>query len=137
VQTVQPLQDGENEAAVKVTVQYYLIPTETGGRRLVHRRTQSTDWGVNPDLLVKLTPNQAEGSGEMRLAADRIDEGEWNRHGADLRPIIGNLLAKGIDPQLETALMVLQARVAGEAERAQIAKSTQGKATSGGKAEPQ
>lgn len=137
VQTVQPLQDGENEAAVKVTVQYYLIPTETGGRRLVHRRTQSTDWGVNPDLLVKLTPNQAEGSGEMRLAADRIDEGEWNRHGADLRPIIGNLLAKGIDPQLETALMVLQARVAGEAERAQIAKSTQGKATSRGKAEPQ
>jgi len=137
VQTVQPLQDGENEAAVKVTVQYYLIPTEAGGRRLVHRRSQSTDWGVNPDLLVRLTPSQMEESGEMRLAADRIDESDWNRHGADLRPVIGNLLVKGIDPQLETALMLLQARAAGEDERAQIAKSTKGKAASESKAEPQ
>jgi len=137
VQTVQPLQDGDNEAAVKVTVQYYLIPTDTGGRRLVHRRSQSADWGVNPDLLVKLTPSQMEESGEMRLAADRIDEAEWNRHGADLRPVIGDLLVKGIDPQLETALMVLQARAAGEAEREQIAKSTKGKATSGSKPQPQ
>jgi carboxyl-terminal processing protease len=137
VQTVQPLQDGENEAAVKVTVQYYLIPTEAGGRRLVHRRSQSTDWGVNPDLLVRLTPSQMEESGEMRLAADRIDEADWNRHGADLRPIIGNLLVKGIDPQLETALMLLQARAAGEDEREQIAKSTKGKAANDRKTEPQ
>ena len=137
VQTVQPLQDGENEAAVKVTVQYYLIPTEAGGRRLVHRRSQSTDWGVNPDLLVRLTPSQMEESGEMRLAADSIDEADWNRHGADLRPIIGNLLVKGIDPQLETALMLLQARAAGEDEREQIAKSTKGKAANDRKTEPQ
>ncbi len=128
VQTVQPLADGPNEAAVKVTIQYYVLPPIEGQTkgRLVHRRASSKDWGVNPDLVVKITPPQAEKSGEMRLALDRLDEGEVNQAGADLRPIVGDLLATGIDPQLETAVMILQARLAGDLEKRHLAQVQKG-----------
>ena len=128
VQTVQPLADGPNEAAVKVTIQYYVLPPIEGEAkgRLVHRRASSKDWGVNPDLVVKITPPQAEKSGEMRLALDRLDEGEVNQVGMDLRPIVGDLLATGIDPQLETAVMILQARLAGDLEKRHLVQVEKG-----------
>lgn len=128
VQTVQPLSDGANEAAVKVTIQYYVLPPLEGEAkgRLVHRRTSSKDWGVNPDMVVKITPPQAEKSGEMRLALDRLDEGEVNQVGMDLRPIVGDLLATGIDPQLETAVMILQARLAGDLEKRHLVQVEKG-----------
>lgn len=128
VQTVQPLSDGANEAAVKVTIQYYVLPPLEGEAkgRLVHRRTSSKDWGVNPDIVVKITPPQAEKSGEMRLALDRLDEGEVNQVGMDLRPIVGDLLATGIDPQLETAVMILQARLAGDLEKRHLVQVEKG-----------
>lgn len=124
VQTVQPLQDGPNEAAVKVTIQYYVLPPLEGEEkgRLVHRRTSSKDWGVNPDLVVKITPPQAEKSGEMRLALDRLDEAAMHQVGVDLRPIVGDLISTGIDPQLETAVMILQARLAGDLEKRHLAQ---------------
>ena len=128
VQTVQPLADGPNEAAVKVTIQYYVLPPIEGEAkgRLVHRRASSKDWGVNPDVVVKITPPQAEKSGEMRLALDRLDEGEVNQVGMDLRPIVGDLLATGIDPQLETAVMILQARLAGDLEKRHLVQVEKG-----------
>ncbi len=128
VQTVQPLSDGANEAAVKVTIQYYVLPPLEGEAkgRLVHRRTSSKDWGVNPDIVVKITPPQAEKSGEMRLALDLLDEGEVNQVGMDLRPIVGDLLATGIDPQLETAVMILQARLAGDLEKRHLVQVEKG-----------
>jgi len=128
VQTVVPLQDGATEAAVKVTIQYYVLPPIEGEKegRLVHRRVTSKDWGVNPDLVVKLTPPQVEKSGEMRLTLDRLDEGEAQQMGADLRPMVDDLLSTGIDPQLETAVMILQARLAGELESRHLAKGENG-----------
>ncbi len=124
VQTVMPLQDGASEAAVKVTVQYYVLPPlegETKGR-LVHRRASSEDWGVNPDMVVKLTPPQAEKSGELRAKLDRLDEAAIGQMGVDLRPLVTDLLTTGVDPQLEAAVILLQARLAGDLEKRHLAQ---------------
>lgn len=128
VQTVQPLADGPNEAAVKVTIQYYVLPPSDGEEkgRLVHRRVSSKDWGVNPDLVVQVTPPQLEKSTGMRLALDRLDEGEVNQVGMDLRPIVGDLITTGIDPQLETAVIILQARLAGDLEKRHLVQVEKG-----------
>lgn len=129
VQTVQPIQDGPNEAAVKVTTQYYVLPPLPGQEkgRLVHRRASSEIWGVNPDLVVAMTPPQMEQSSELRLALDLLDESAQDSVHVDLRPDPAELLVKGVDPQLETALLILEARIVGEAERQHLAAA--GKAT--------
>ena len=44
----------------------------------------------------------------------------------DLRPIVGDLLATGIDPQLETAVMILQARLAGDLEKRHLVQVEKG-----------
>ncbi len=138
VQTVQPLEDGANEAAVKVTTQYYVLPpTDLEGQtkgRLVHRRASSDDWGVNPDLVVKVTPPQAEKSAETRIAADMLDESVRDQMTVDIRPQVSDLLTMGIDPQLEMAVMILEARLSGELEKRFLAQLHSGDAS---KAAPQ
>ncbi len=124
VQTVQPVQDGPVEAAVKVTTQYYVLPPIDGAERgrLVHRRASSDDWGVNPDLTIEMTPPQSEKSIETRMALDQLDEAQLKLTTVDIRPDVNDLLTKRIDPQLETALLLLQARVVGDQEREHLAR---------------
>jgi carboxyl-terminal processing protease len=52
VQNVIPVH-GDN-AYLKLTTQYYYLPKG----RLLHRKPGATDWGVDPDVEVTLTPNQ-------------------------------------------------------------------------------
>jgi len=135
VQTVQPVKDGANEAAIKVTTQYYVLPPLPGesGGRLVHRRATSDDWGVNPDLLVEVSPDQFESLTQVRLRADSLDEGERDLMTVDIRPDIEDLLVKGIDPQLEMGLLVLKGRVLRDIEDRHLAKASTGpKDLSGG-----
>ena len=125
VQTVQPVKDGANEAAVKVTTQYYVLPPMPGNAegRLVHRRATSDDWGVNPDLLVETSPDQFESLTQVRLRADSLDEGERDLITVDIRPDIEDLLVKGIDPQLEMGLLVLTGRVLRDIEDRHLAQA--------------
>ncbi len=139
VQTVQPVKDGANEAAVKVTTQYYVLPALPGesAGRLVHRRATSDDWGVNPDLLVETSPDQFESLTQIRLRADSLDEGERDLMTVDVRPDIEDLLVKGVDPQLEMGLLVLKGRVLRDIESrhlAQAASAEQDPSGSRGKA---
>jgi len=149
VQEVRDISDGE-DAAVKLTTQHYVLPPlpgETRGR-LVHRRKGATDWGVNPDIVVSLTPQQAERANRLRASADLIpgaesgdesdpaampegDDGATDAEGgADERvtpqdrprPDVTELLSKGFDPQLQTALLILQARAIKDLEEAAIAR---------------
>jgi hypothetical protein len=77
--------------------------------RLVHKRPGSTDWGVLPDLVVNMTPQQIEESVVLRQTADVIEE--WkDKADQKVRPDVQDLLSKGIDPQLELALLLLEAR---------------------------
>lgn len=110
VQTVETLttRGGQPLAALKLTTQYYrLPPMGDGPGRLVHRRPGADVWGVDPDIEVRMMIKQVEDSLELRRNADVIgdDEGE--------RPDVNELLTGGLDPQLETALLILQARALG------------------------
>ena len=123
VQTVHPVSANRREpAAFKVTNQYYALPPaedEERGR-LVHKMPGATDWGVNPDLTVSMTPDQTQGAYELRRKADLIadwDE-EWNEED---RPNPDRLVNEGIDPQLEVAILLLKARLLPLAPDAEVA----------------
>lgn len=109
VQNVFELHGGR--AAFKLTTQYYKLPSG----RLIHRKEHSTAWGVEPNIEVDALPRQTSDALELRMDADIV---EYDERGnvraesdhADPREI----LDKGIDPQLETALLLLESRVVGE-----------------------
>ena len=105
VQTVHNIGSGDL-ALLKLTTQFYrLPPTEDGPGRLVHKREGSTDWGVVPDIEVKMSPEQFNTSNAIRRDSQMLILGSDN---ADI-PNINDLLTEGLDPQLETALLLLRA----------------------------
>ncbi|MHC4990305.1 MAG: S41 family peptidase, partial [Planctomycetota bacterium] len=119
--SVQTVHHIDAEARLKLTTHYYRLPPAEGERhgRLVHKRPGATDWGVNPDIEVKMATSQVVDSIELRQAADIIpenDDGELDPDAAD-RADVTELLTKGLDPQLQTALLILQARALGQAEK--------------------
>ena len=115
VQTVHPFSE---EAELKLTTQYYRLPSPDGGvtpGRLVHHRKGATVWGVEPDIVVEMTPSQLEGTIGLRSEADRLptdDEGQYLPESSE-RPGIRGLLDDGLDPQLQMALLLLQANTLG------------------------
>ncbi len=114
VQTVQRVNDGPRQAAVKVTQQYYALPPAAPGQkgRLVHKRLSTDDWGVQPDLVVRVGPKQQEKAQLLRTKSDQIDE--TGRSIKEERPQPTALVSEGIDEQLDLALLLLQARLAAE-----------------------
>ena len=105
--SVQTVHQVSREANVKLTTQYYRLPSPDGGKtpgRLVHKRRGSTDWGVVPDVEVRMSPDQITKSTELRQKADMILIGS-----EEDRPDINQLITEGLDPQLETALLILRA----------------------------
>src|SRR6476620_10173737 len=52
VQELIPLDNKGGE--LKLTVAYYYLPSG----RLVHRKKDATDWGVQPQITVRMTPDQ-------------------------------------------------------------------------------
>jgi len=119
VQTVHDISDRDASAAVKLTTQYYYLPPCVGDveGRCVHRKPGTPDWGVKPDLFVKMTPDQVEKSVETRQAADII-EGWKDEADRKPRPEPTTLLADNLDPQLEAALLILHARALKELDAA-------------------
>ena len=121
VQTVHPIiRRNQMSALLKLTTQYYRLPPSPAERqqglrgRLVHKRPGADVWGVDPDLTVGMTPQQMEAAYELRRQADLIPKDPDQNAKAKDRPDINGLLTQGIDPQLETALLILQARALGE-----------------------
>lgn len=102
VQNVYPLK-GES-AAFKLTTHYYKLPNG----RLIHRRDGNSKWGVEPDIHVEMLPEQIDQALKLRLDAD-VPPGEAGATPADPN----RLLAEGIDPQLESAVLLLRSKVAG------------------------
>ncbi|MBX3351375.1 MAG: PDZ domain-containing protein [Phycisphaeraceae bacterium] len=111
VQNVYDLADGV--AALKLTTQYYKLP----GGRLIHRRPGADGWGVAPDIEVKMLPKQVGNALELRQDADIVEfDGRGKPVLSDNRPDPKRLLSEGIDPQLETALLLLKSRILGQTE---------------------
>ncbi len=134
VQTVHPVR-GDAEAKLKCTTQYYRLPTGVTGEqgRLVDKEVAKefdrADWGVVPDLEVPMNADQIEGALTLRLEADRLP-GDPPRSPSDDedapvaadQPDIDELVTRGLDPQLELAVLILQARaLATEEEESQRA----------------
>jgi carboxyl-terminal processing protease len=107
--SVQTVHQIANEANVKLTTQFYRLPSPDSGitpGRLVHKRRGSTDWGVIPNVEVSMSPDQITKSNELRRNADMI----LPDTDLDTRPDINALITEGLDPQLETALLLLRAQ---------------------------
>lgn len=122
--SVQTVHHTAHNTQLKLTTQYYRLPPnrrlgEDKGR-LVHKRPGATEWGVDPDILVTMTPSQIEASYFLRQKADIIPENEAEvpEPESTERPDIDELLTKGLDPQLESALLLMQARVLGDIDSA-------------------
>lgn len=111
VQNVYDL--GEGVSALKLTTQYYKLPSG----RLIHRRPGVEGWGVHPDIEISMLPKQVGDALELRQDADIVD---FDAKGKVLanpdRPDPDRLLKEGLDPQLETALLLLKSRIVGEQE---------------------
>ena len=106
VQTVRPLESGAG--VLKITEQYYYLPSG----RLLHRRDDSTEWGVDPSdgYFVPLTNDQTIEMLRARRAQEiieHIDESEQT----DLNDTDAVLEALQ-DPQLSAAVRVMQHRIA-------------------------
>ncbi|MDP6693685.1 MAG: S41 family peptidase, partial [Phycisphaerales bacterium] len=110
VQTVHEL-GSESLALVKLTTQFYRLPEVDGELgRLVHKREDSTDWGVVPDIEVRMSAEQITKSNTLRRDSQML---LYDSDNSEL-PDINDLLTKGLDPQLETALLLLRANALAE-----------------------
>ena len=111
VQNVYDL--GQGESALKLTTQYYKLP----GGRLIHRRPGVEGWGIQPDIEITMLPKQVGDALELRQDADIVDfDARGNIVANPDRPDPDRLLTEGLDPQLETAVLLLKARIVGEKE---------------------
>ncbi|MCC7407287.1 MAG: S41 family peptidase [Phycisphaeraceae bacterium] len=112
VQDLTPL--GNGDACLKLTTQYYRLPKG----RIIHRQPLDEDWGVDPDLEVRMTGTQVADAIRVRQEADVLRDEPSGQDAAatepTTQPSAEDLIDQSIDPQLETALLVLKARLASE-----------------------
>lgn len=101
------------QAAFKLTTQYYRLPGRPGEKgRLIHRKPNDTVWGIEPDVKVEVLPKQYSDALQLRQKADVIEfdaRGNLVRREGAADP--NALITKGLDPQLEAALLLLQSQV--------------------------
>lgn len=111
VQVLYPL--GRGEAMFKITTQYYRLP----GGRLIHRRSGQDEWGVEPNVSVSMLPEQLSRTIRLRQDADVVPLDELGRPdlASEDRVDPMELLVEGYDPQLQTALVLLQSKIAVDA----------------------
>ena len=108
VQMLFPLE--RREAYLKMTTSHYYLPSG----RCLHREETSTDWGVEPDVKVELTPEQMSNILNLRQNLDVVRD-KPQAHPATLpaefKTPEDQLLAS--DPQLGAAVLMLKMRLAG------------------------
>lgn len=90
----------QGKALLKLTTQYYMLPLE----RIIHRKPDSTEWGIEPDLIVDMTDQQVADALRFRQDVDVLRDAEDDGE----QPRAADILADGLDPQLEAALLVLK-----------------------------
>ena len=117
-------------AYIKVTTQYYKLPSG----KIIHRRPGAKEWGVHPDIEVRMTDLQVEKLIKARMIVDvlrdpnekvnpedlvgHVDEQTRDVfNGEPLPTSASEILERGLDPQLETAVLLLRARLIDELGR--------------------
>tara|TARA_E500000318_G_scaffold14854_1_gene14558 strand:- start:127268 stop:129577 length:2310 start_codon:yes stop_codon:yes gene_type:complete len=95
-------------AAMKVTTNYYHIDAP----RMIHKVPGATVWGIDPDVEIDMLPSQQQDALLLRREADVLPLDENGNIIVDAeRPDPNTLLTEGTDLQVETALVLLKARV--------------------------
>lgn len=110
VQDLFPLDHGE--AYLKLTTQHYQLPKG----RIIHRHPDDKQWGIEPDLTVRMTTQQVADAIEFRQKVDVLrDETEQEpiEDPVDAENPIraDHIITESLDPQLETALLILKTRL--------------------------
>ena len=114
VQNVWQLPGAGVIAALKLTTQYYSLPDQ----RPIHRKPGESQWGVDPNMTVEMLPKQIADAFLFRQNADVVkldDEGKPIMTAAD-NPNPDDLLTKGMDLQLQHAVVLLQTQTRGLAQ---------------------
>lgn len=125
VQMLFPLAD--RTALLKLTTSHYYLPSG----RCIHREENSTEWGVDPDVTIEMTPEQmraaidarqdldvlrdaAPAEGKQPKLRDEALKAEQHANDATTKP--ANPKKKdllGSDPQLSAAVLMLRLQGAG------------------------
>lgn len=146
--SVQTVHQVGRTGRIKLTTQYYRLPSSDGGLtpgRLVHKRDDHDVWGVDPDVEVEMTVRQTADALGLRQRAERAflvtgidDVPAAAEPDADAEPReelssdINDLLTEGIDPQLQTAVLLLQSQAIARLEPAGMRHAMREGAVSGG-----
>ena len=111
VQEVVPLDNNRGE--LKMTVAYYYLPSG----RLVHRKKDATDWGVEPHVIVNVDPPKLEQIRQEMDKRDRFARPETMPAGMTTQPTTRAVAGQAatqpaaatepIDPQLDAAVSSL------------------------------
>jgi carboxyl-terminal processing protease len=125
VQMLFPL--SSRQAYLKLTTSHYYLPSG----KCIHREENSTDWGVDPDVTVEMTPEQMRAAIDARQemdilrdkVIDKIEEGkldakvvEQQEDKTTTNPSTTQPAKKGLlesDPQLSAALLMLRLKLSG------------------------
>ncbi|QQE11879.1 S41 family peptidase [Planctomycetota bacterium] len=117
-------------AYLKLTTQYYMLPAG----RIIHRKPEMKQWGIEPDVSIDMTTREDANALLYRQAVDIIrdkdgkdqvvekdsievtePDGEQVAEAEDVEldiiddnPTAAKIIEKGIDPQLEAALLWLR-----------------------------
>ena len=83
---------------MKLTTAYYYLPNGN----CLHREDNATDWGVNPDISVFMTPKQSRKWKLIRSRTELLQEVVPDLYQADLKK------QYDADLQLNTAVLVLE-----------------------------
>jgi carboxyl-terminal processing protease len=118
VQNPWPL--GSSDALLKLTTALYYLPFMD---RSIHRDEDSKEWGVAPDVQVKLTPKEARRVLELRRNTDVLPGKSGVVPAAATAPATqpddedepdeGDALVRSlnVDPQVETAMLLMRVRL--------------------------
>jgi carboxyl-terminal processing protease len=111
--SVQKVFGISDDAAMKLTMQYYAIPDAAPpGYRIIHRKPGAHEWGIAPTVPVEMLPKQTTEAILLRRDADVLPGDA--APGAKERPNADKLLTDGMDLQLESALAVLKVATIGQ-----------------------
>lgn len=98
-------------AFLKLTTMHYYLPSG----RCLHREETSTTWGVDPDVVVEMTPEQMRAVSDARremdvLRDEKVPAAEVPAKDKDAKKPVDLLSA---DPQLSAALLMMRLELSG------------------------
>lgn len=114
VQMLFPLLD--RKAYLKLTTSHYYLPLG----KCIHREENSTEWGVDPDVTVEMTPEQMRNALDARQELDVLHS--LNEQQAEKKPAADGAAAAEakpkkdpltVDAQLQAALLLLRLELVG------------------------